>query len=65
LPLRTIFEHPSVAELAEKVDRAQEAQQGQADAITQALAMVGQLSADEVASMLRQRREAEESERRP
>lgn len=55
LPLRTIFEHPSVAELAVEVDRAKATQVSGTDTIADLMAQIGQLSEEEVQALLQQK----------
>jgi amino acid adenylation domain-containing protein len=52
LPLRELFEHPNVAELAERVADLLETGQRDADKIAEALALLGRLSGEEVQALL-------------
>jgi amino acid adenylation domain-containing protein len=55
LPLRSLFESPTVAELAERVETARETERVDIDRIAQTLEMVDQLSEGEVKAMLAER----------
>ena len=55
LPLRVIFEHPSVAELAVEVDRAQATQVNETEIIADLMAQINQLSEEEVQKLLQQK----------
>ena len=59
LPLRTIFEHPLVAELAVEVDRAKASQVSETDTIADLMAQIGQLSEEEVQALLQQKLSAD------
>jgi len=55
LPLRTIFEHPSVAELAVEVDRAKATQVSETGMIADLMSQLGQLTEEEVQALLQQK----------
>jgi hypothetical protein len=55
LPLRTIFEYPSVAELAVEVDRAKATQVSETGMIAELMTQLDQLSEEEVQALLQQK----------